>query len=78
MSFKCTCSHWVRDRPIICTDLQSEQRSDFGGWVGLRKLDVRILVREIIHTPRNPIIIVRCTDFLAHECSDSGVDGWVS
>ncbi len=39
------------------------------GWVGLRKLDVRILHREIIRTPRNPIIIVRCMDFLGFECS---------
>ncbi len=31
---------------------------DFGGWVGLGKLGVWILVREIIRTPRNPIIIV--------------------
>ncbi len=52
----------IRDRPII--------RTDFGGWVGLRKLDVRILGREIIRTPKNPIIIVRCTDFLGRECSD--------
>ncbi len=55
---------------IICTDL--------GGWVGLRKLDVRILVPQIICTPRNPIIIVRRMDFLGHECSDLGVGGWVS
>ncbi len=47
------------------------------GWVGLRKLDVRILHREIIRTPRNPIIIVRCMDFLGRECSDLGVGGWV-
>ncbi len=46
--------------------------------MGLRKLDVQILVRELIRTPRNPIIIVRCTDFLGHECSDLGVGGWVS
>ncbi len=44
------------------------------GWaMGLRKLDFRILDREIIRTPINPIIIVRCTDFLGHECSDLGV-----
>ncbi len=49
---------------------KSEQCSDFGGWVGLRKLDVQILTREIIRTPGNPIIIVRRTDFLGHECSD--------
>ncbi len=54
---------------------KSEQRSDFGGWVGFRKLDVRILVHEIIRTPGNPIIIMRCTDFLGHECSDLGVGG---
>ncbi len=46
--------------------------------MGLRKLDVRILVREIIRTPRNPIIIGRRTDFLGRECSDLGVGGWVS
>ncbi len=57
---------------------KSEQHSDFDGWVGLRKLDVQILVCEIIHTPRIPIVIVRCTDFLGHECSDLGVSGWVS
>ena len=46
--------------------------------MGLRKLDVRILAREIICTPENPIIIVRCTDFLFRECSDLGIGGWVS
>ncbi len=35
--------------------------------MGLRKLDVWTLVREIIRTPRNPIIIVRFTYFLGHE-----------
>ncbi len=49
-----------------------------GGWVGLRKVYVRILVREIICTPRNPIIIVRYTGFLGGECLDLGVGGWVS
>ncbi len=44
--------------------------------MGLRKLDVRILVQEIMRTPRNPIIIVRCTYFLGRECSDK-VGGWV-
>ena len=43
--------------------------------MGLRKLDVRISVREIIHTPGNPIITVRCMDFLGRECSDLGVGG---
>ena len=42
----------------------SIQCSDFRGWVGLRKLDVQILGQEIIRRPRNPITIVRCTDFL--------------
>ncbi len=46
--------------------------------MGLRKLDVRILVRDIIRTPGNPIIIARCTDFLGRECSDLEVGGWVS
>ncbi len=46
--------------------------------VGLGKLHVWILVRIIICTPRNPIIIVRCTDFLGHERSDLGVGGCVS
>ncbi len=46
--------------------------------MGLKKLDVRILVPEIIRTPRNPTIIVRCTDFLGRECLDLGVDGSVS
>ncbi len=54
---------------------KSEQCSDFSGWVGLRKLDFRILVREIIRTPRNPIIIVRCTDFLGGECLDLRIGG---
>ena len=59
--------HYIREHPIICTDLQML----FGfRLVGVRKLDVRILVREIICTPGNPIIIVRCTDFLGLECSD--------
>ncbi len=56
----------------------SEQCSDFGGWVGLRKMDVQILVPEIIRTPGNPLIIVRCTDIRGGECSDLGVDGWVN
>ena len=43
--------------------------------MGLRKLDVRILVRELIRTPRNPMIIQRRTDFLGRECSDLGVGG---
>ncbi len=43
--------------------------------MGLGKLDVRIVVLEIIRTPVNPIIIVRCTDFLGHKCSDLGVGG---
>ncbi len=30
-------------------------RISMGGWVGLRMLDVRILVSQIIRTPRNPI-----------------------
>ncbi len=55
----------------------SEQHSDFGGWVGLRKLDVRILVREIIRTSGNPIVIVRCMDFLGRECLDLRMGGWV-
>ena len=38
----------------------------------MRKLDVRVLVREIIRTLGNPIIIVRCTDFLG---LDLGVFG---
>ncbi len=42
-------------------------------WVALRKLDIRILGREIIRTPKNPMIIVRCTDFLGREYSDLGV-----
>ncbi len=46
--------------------------------MGWRKLDVRILVRELIRTPRNPVIIRSCTDFLGRECSDLGVGGWVS
>ena len=68
----------LRDRPIICTDLQI--RTTFGfRWVGgFRKLDVRILVQELIRTPRNPMIIQRRTDFLGRECSDLGVGGWVS
>ena len=33
---------------------------------------------EIIRTPRNPIIIVRHTNFLCHEWSDEGVGGIVS
>ncbi len=57
------------------TGVVISQHSDFDGWVGLRKLDVRILVREIIRTPRNPVIIVRCTDFLGRECSDLRVGG---
>ena len=36
--------------------------------MGLRKIDLRILVHEIICTPRNPII-GRCTDFLGREFS---------
>ncbi len=43
--------------------------------MGLRKLDVQILGQEIICTPRNPIVIVRCTDFLGCECSNLGVGG---
>ena len=54
---------------------KSEQCSDFGGWVGLRKLDVHNLAHEIICTPRNPIIIERCTDFLGAECSDLRAGG---
>ena len=34
--------------------------------MGLRKLDVQVLVREIISTPRNPRITVECT----------GMEGW--
>ncbi len=49
-----------------------------GGWVGFRKLDVRILVREIIRTLGNPIIIVRCMDFLGRACSDLEMGGWFS
>ncbi len=44
----------------------------------MRKLAVQILVCEIIRTPKNPKIIVRCTDFLDHEGSDLVVGGWVS
>ncbi len=33
------------------------------------------LVWEIIRTPGNRIIIVRCTDFLGREFSDLGVGG---
>ena len=33
------------------------------------------LVRELIRTPGNPIILVRCTDFLGPDCSDLGVGG---
>ncbi len=36
------------------------------------------LVREIIHTPRNPVIILRCTDFPDRECSDLGVGEFVN
>ncbi len=54
-----------------------EQHSDFSGRVGFRKRDVRIFVRGTIHTPRNPIIIARCTDYLGRECSDLGVVGRV-
>ena len=39
-----------------------------GGWVEEAQLDVCILVQEIIRTPGNAIIIVRCMDFLGHEC----------
>ncbi len=46
--------------------------------MGLRKLDVHNLVREIIHTSGNPKVIVLCTGFLGRECSDLGVDGWFS
>ena len=46
--------------------------------MGFRKLDVRILVREIIHRPGNPTIIVRCIYFLVRECSDLGMGGWFS
>ena len=45
--------------------------------MGLRKLEVRILVQEKIGTHGNPIIIVRCThgtDFLGRKCSDLGVE----
>ncbi len=44
----------------------------------MRKLDVRILVWEIIRTPRNAMIILRCTDYVGRKCSDLGVGGWVS
>ncbi len=47
----------------------------YGEWLGLRKLDVWILVREIIRTPKSPIVIVKCTDFLGREFSDFGVGG---
>ncbi len=60
----------VRDHQIICTDFG-------GGWVGLRKLHVWILVCKIIRTPRNPIIIVRSMNFLGRECSYLGMGGWV-
>ncbi len=46
--------------------------------MGLRQLDGRILVRDLIRTPRNPMIIQRRTDFLGRECSDLGVGGCVS
>ncbi len=49
---------------------KSEQHSDFGGLVGLRKVAVRILVQEIIRTPGNPIINLKCTDFFGREYSD--------
>ncbi len=39
----------------------------------LRKLDVRILVREITGTPRNLILIVRCMYFLVANVRD----GWM-
>ena len=41
----------------------------------LKKLDVEILGREIIRTPKNFMIIVRCTDFFGRECLDLGVGG---
>ncbi len=44
----------------------------------MRKLDVQVLVREIISTPRNPTINIRRTDFLGPQCSDLEVGGWVS
>ena len=62
----------------MCTDHATNPNVSVGGWVGLstlRKLVVRILVREIIRTPGNPIIIVRCTNFLGGECLDLGVGG---
>ena len=37
----------------------------------------RFWVQEIIRTPGNPTMIVRCTYFLGCECSDKGVGGWV-
>ena len=54
---------------------ESERYSNFGGGVGLKKLDVEILGLEIIRTPKNFMIIVRCTDFFGRECSDLGVGG---
>ncbi len=38
---------------------------------------MRVLVREIIRTPGDPIIIVRRMDFFGPECWDLGVGGWV-
>ncbi len=46
-----------------------------GGFEGAGCLD---LGWEIIRTPTNPIIVLRCTYFLSHECSDLGMGGWVS
>ncbi len=54
---------------------KSEQHSDFGGLVGLRKMDVRISVQEIIRTPGNPTINLKCMDFFGREYSYLAVGG---
>ncbi len=73
----------IRDCPIICTDLQSTQRSDVSGCFFSQKWPVLVSSKEKnLYTQKcylfyNPICS-RVQVFFCRECSDLGVGGWVS
>ncbi len=62
---------FVRDRPIICMDLQIQTAFGFRWVGGFEEAGYSDFGPE-----NNPVIIERCTDFLCRECSNLGVYWW--